>query len=636
MNGLNHNGSARRAASLVGLLAMAGLMLWLTTDFDMVRAYRRLLTVTAPGTAGTPVTAVASRFPAAQRLVLEGDLTRSSRPDQQRALWEAAPTNTARFHHYLTCLLVNYDALGTNAEQRYARLTSDLRKGRDLDWENARFDFVLAAKLLEQAVETKTAVTGVTDDGKARVRSEQVVKNRAKLEESMRLLERGLLKPVYRRYTGDVLGERLAILGEPHTLSDQILRLGLASDTSMPDLALMRNLSRGAAVYAALLVGEGKMAQAEPFLGAWKPLTLALTRDSFALIDVLMAAAMVKEAELRIPDLYRQAGHAEEADKMLKETRAMAAPLQTWNARRMAFEHDPAARREYAAFSEHTGILASMLLPALTELPSAAELAPSRALDYVLIEDLFFSLSSLLMFAVMLGWTTRLLLTRSGEAGADRVSEGRLWLGAAGQALGGVALPVAAYFLVTRLLPLAGRFYGLPFVWPKAVVEIEALGLSMILLGCLTAPRPRSAVDGNPGGWRRILYAGMLVVVVGLAVFVPVSVLNARNERASLVAMAVPLLMLLGVVLVRVLETWPASSRSLTVRRDSGARLVLTLGLGILVLTVGARGHLRAEEARWVRQETVLKVAPAEGGFTVAEGRLTRALRDLVLDAAKE
>ena len=636
MNGVNDSQRGVRAACLVGILGAAGLAVWATTDFGMVRAYRRLLTVAQPGASSTPLTAAAARLPAAQRLVLEGDTTRSTPPEQQRAIWEAAPTNTARFHHYLTSVLTGYDTTGTNAAQRYSRLVADIRAGQKLDPDNARLDFVLAAKLLEQAVETKTSVTGLAPDGKARVRSEQVIKDRAKLEEAMRLLERGLTRPYYRRHVGDVLGERIAILGEPRSLSDQMLRLGLAADTSMPDLVLIRNLSRGAAAYAALLVGEGKAAEAEVFLGAWRPLTLAITRDSFALIDVLMAAAIVKEAELRIPDLYRQIGKSQAAEKMLKDTQAMTAPVLAWNARRTAFEQDPAARRERDAFVTHTGILASMLLPALTELPSAAELAPSRLLDYILIEDLFFSALSILMLAAMVAWVIGQFLGWKRDQSIERLSDGGLWLGAALRALWCVAVPAAVYLLTTRLVPLADRFYGLPYVWPKATLQIEALGVSMVVLACLTSPgRGQPAEGGARTRLMTVLVAGLLAVVVGMALCLPVSVLNAQHQTASLVAMAIPLAVAVGALVLRALEARSARQRPLTERRDNGFRATLALGLGILALTLGARGYLRVEEGRLVRQETVLTVVPAEGGFTVAEARLTRALRDLVLKAAK-
>jgi hypothetical protein len=79
-----------------------------------------------------------------------------------------------------------------------------------------------------------------------------------------------------------------------------------------------------------------------------------------------------------------------------------------------------------------------------------------------------------------------------------------------------------------------------------------------------------------------------------------------------------------------------ASRRALPAGRyERTAGMILMCGLSVLVLTLVARGQLRLEERRCVRQETLLRVDPAVGGFTVAEARLAQALRDQVLKVAK-
>ncbi len=632
------------------LLTVAVLAVGLTTDFGMVKAYRRLLVVTRPdGKLSSPAASM-HRLSAADRLVLEGDPTRPSNVLRQRAIWEAAPTNKVFFHHYLSSLLVDYDTLGTNAVSRYNRLASEIEAGRSVDPNNARLDFVLAAKLLEQAMESKTSVTGVTGDGKAKVRSEQVVKDRAKLGEAMSLLALGLKRPVYRRYVSDMLAARLAILGPPESLSDQMLQLNLAADTPMPDLPLMRNLSRGAGAYAALLIGEKRTAEAPFFLDAWKPLALKLTADSFALIDVLMAAAIVKEAEMRVPELYAQMGMSAKADAVSAESRTLTAPLVDWNRQRNAFQTDPAIRLQRNAFARHTGILATMLLPALTDYPSAAELAPSRILDYILIEDLFFTGVAMLMLAGMLAGLVWLRHLRKALTDGEPVA-GLLWRQAAVRAWWCVMFPGLVYLVCTRFTALGGRLYGLPYIWPRLILQLEALGVTMVLIDWFLSPtccskdgfdkaKPSKTKDVFGGGLRFVAtsFARWLLPagLIAAAFLTPVHWLTAENKTVVLVAMSVPLVILAMAVAWRMIRAWLISRRTApAVRYERTVGMVLMLGLAVLGLTLGARSVLRIEEQRCVRQETLLKVDPAQGGFTVAEARLAKTLRDQVLKERK-
>jgi hypothetical protein len=180
------------------------------------------------------------------------------------------------------------------------------------------------------------------------------------------------------------------------------------------------------------------------------------------------------------------------------------------------------------------------------------------------------------------------------------------------------------------------------------------LGVTMVLISTLfpfsrwtpaSLPASDRARDGavHPGclpsarikSWSRLLFLLPLGVLAG-AFLLPVSWLTAEHRTASLVAMWAPLVLLAGVVGWRIFRTWRVSRRTApAVRYEGTVVMVLMLGLGVLGLTLGVRRVLRIEERRCVRQETLLKVDPAQGGFTVAEARLAKTLRDQVLKAGK-
>ena len=605
-------------------------------DFRMVNAYRQLMSLTDAGSSALAGNRVRS-LPPAQRVIMEGDTTRGPWSLRQKAIWEAHPLSKVYYHNYLTVLLADYEAAGTNAAARYACLSAAVDAGRKLDPDNARLNFVQAAKLLELACEFKTKVLGMAGGGKnAKIRSEMVVKDRAALDRAMALLRAGLTKPVYRRYTRDMLAERLDILGPSRSLADLMSQLLLAASVVPADDALQRSLARGAMSYAELLVAEGRSAEAPPYLEAWRGLALRLNDDSFALIDVLLTAAIVKEAELKVPELYQKIGRPADAARIRDVAGRLSDPVRAWSLRRTALEKDPSFRLQREAFMRSSGILALALLPAMSSFPAESDLAPSRRLDYVMIEDVSFSVMSFLALAAMVVCLAVVWAKRRRTVAPDDAA-GAGWANALVVTAGGILAPLAVYFLVTRWTPFGGRDFGLPYAWPKAMLQIGTLGASMVLAVAWLIGRDwrrdAGAAGRRRGAWRLL---GGGVAVLAVLSLLPVAWLNSRTGWAVWMSVAPVVLLVAAGLWALVSALWgrrraaQAPSRMLTARA-----LMPVLALAAVLLSLGARSVLRLEERRLVAQEKYLSVDIKTGGFTTAEARLTRQLSEAIRKAAE-
>jgi hypothetical protein len=633
---------AFRWLACTALVAVAAVALsFRAARFDMLTAYRQTLLLTDSGAGVEPdASGWSDRSPEAQ-LILGGAPAASTPVARQRAIWTRWPTNRVYFHNTLSAALAYYPALGTNDAARFRALRALVEEGRPLDPNNARLNWILAAKLMDQACTFKTTLGNATGKQGATVRSEMVVRDRAKLEEAMRLLNRGLAQPTYRRYSREMLAEREALLGPARTFPDLVQRLVVAAATLLPDVTVQRNLARGATAYGSLLIAEGHPREAIPYLNAWKPLALQLNGDAFTLVDMLVVGAIFKEADARAPQLIQTVAGQAEANRMSAAIAMLTRPLREWKARRDRLATQPAPAGT-ADLPDHSGILLTMLLRGIGATPTETELAPSRLLDYLLLEHAYLLGTALVLtVALMAATLIGLFLWRRTEAVLpDPAATWRAGVWAVG---GGVLVPLAVYALVAWGTPLGGRQFGLTLAWPKAALQ-AGLAVAVILMAlqrriahqAAASPAEAKATPARLARIGRRFLTWALLVGAALSLFPTRWLILSSSVGAVLTALPLVLILL-----------WAAGSGALAVwtARHGAARpaerlarltafAVPTLALAVLVLNLGARGLLSWKERRLVARDTMIQVDADVGGFTTTEARVARELRDGVLQAA--
>lgn len=583
-------------------------------------------------TFGQSMPAVRPGLTPEQRLVLSGDLTRSTRLEQQRAIWEKWPDSKVYLHNYVTYLLSRAQGTDGAAEERYTVLAEEIAKLQPLDPDNARFDYLLAGRLLDLAVEMKPRqVTG--PDGKPKTEYDVVIKNRAKLDEAMARFKAGLAKPEFRRYTRELSTERLAIMGEPTSLLQEVSEIAVLAGILLPDLGQLRNLERGAAFYGELLAKEGRRAEADVFLNAYRRLVPHLNADSFTLIDVLVVGAVAGVAADRVPAIYESLGDAAVAARVRSETAALSAPVKQWREANRAAQTTPVGQAATNSIRRHGGILAGLLLPALGEYPTPAELAPSRHLEYVVAEGLGLGVSTVGLVVLMLILGLMACYYRWWRGGG---ANALVLLPEAGEILRilgcGVLVPLLLYYAVTRWLPWGGRELSLHCSWPQFAAQFLAV-LSVILLvtptladNCVRRRCRQLLLPVAPPA--RCFSWGSAALLLLLALLPAAWLDTERSYVPALSAGVAGLVLLLGVAdQVYAVVCDRRHGKACAAYYGSLSRtLIPIVALTLILVTVGSRPYLRMEERRLLKNDAVMHVDP-QGGFTVIESRVTQRLK---------
>ncbi len=578
------------------------------------------------------------RLTESQRLLLEGDTTRATRHEQQRAIWEAHPTNRVYLGNYITALQAA-DAESIPLDQ----FRKELAAARELDPENARYDYLEAARLLKTAAVIHSDKAAQDGEGKEKTHYRLEVLHRDQLDEAMVILRRGLGKPYWRRYSADMLKEQLAVLGPPQRLVQLLQRTAIAAGTLLPDLAPSKSLARSSRLYAELLIAESRSAEAVPFLDAWKPLAQHLTEDSFTLIDVLVGAAVVNEAAQTIPPIYRALGRVADAERTEAEAAAIAKPVNDWRAQRdLVRKGTPPATTEQQntrLLEERAGILASMLLPALGTWPEAQAYEPGRMTEYVVFTEvvvaaILVGLLLTLLVSQLLAWRWR-MFRPANEPPPPRLMPDAGTL--VRILILGVILPLVVFFVVTRCLPWSGQAYSVRVGAPKLLAEFGLLVMALVTLPILMTiaqvQRRCSALNMNVARWhaRHVSWACSLVgaLVLLVAWCWPAapgeSIRNLAFVGLGFLAVALVVAVLLGI------------AQGMGGQRQHGAfygsvfrTLVPVLALTIIVLGVITRPVLLRAETSYIQRDTLLQDRDRVG-FTRLENDLVQELRTAML-----
>lgn len=575
-----------------------------------------------------------------QRLVLYGDPTRKTVCEKQKAIWEKWPKNKVYLHNYVTSLI---NGEGMKAE-RHPELAAEIVKLQPLDPDNARFDYILAGRLIDQAVDIKSS-SEKGPDGKKKAVYDTTIKDRAKLDEAMAHFKSGLMKPEFRRYSREMAVERLAIMGEPTSLLQEIGEISMLAGILLPDLSHLRNLERTSLFYGELLASEGKCKEADVFLNAHRSLVPQINGDAFTLIDVLVVGAMTGIAEERLPEIYGKLGDSAAAEKARVETAALAAPIKQWKEKRKETDKTPEGQAFGRNLKRHAGILAGMLLPAIGEYPTSAELAPGRNLDYVFAEGIGLCVLSIGLMAMLLILALMALYyrwIRGGGAGALLLLPS---LGEVFCIMGlGVLVPILLYYLITRWLPWTGRELSMACGGLQFIVQYMAL-LCAIMTGTImfadnsVRRRCRELLLQVAPPTRNLYIIGWSMVGIFLILAIlPQSWLEPDHQHVKIICLLIAgwllLLVLAGIVDYVFCDV--RYGRKFAAYYGSLARtLIPVIAMTLILVNVCSRPYLRMAERQLLAKDTIIRIDSAGGGFTAVESRLVQRLKAEIQKAAE-
>jgi hypothetical protein len=585
------------------------------------------------------------RFTPDQALILDGDLRRSTPPEQQRAIWEAHPENKVYLHHYLN----QFPSGAKTDDERDAAIAA----GRQMDAANAIFDYLLACRLLEHAITVEykpTSILNLLPTGKNQPPSDPMardwtIKDRAKLDQAMALLRAGMAKPKYRRYAREMLKERLSLLGQPQTMPEKVDQLSLLFSTLPPHDYSLKTLADTAIWYAGLLIREGHpLNEAEPYLHAWRVLAQQFLMDSTSLGDIARLDGLLRTGQKDAPEMWRKIGRPQEAELAQRDAERLSQPVAAWRRQQ---------RSGNMTIRKSGSLLAGLVLGGLGVQVTAEELAPIRQLDFLQVERLMLAWTILCLIFGMIG--CGLVYERWRLTAADgTLVPMRLMLGWRDIAyvMGyGTLLPIMGYYLYTRWLPWNSHNYNLAWLLfsGKPPVLLTELTLLLLLLACLPLRLAAQVVRRRcrelgmpvPQNRRNWWEAGCLMVIL-LVTSLSWQIASWRGytrENDWLAFAGWALLVFtwsgLGLFAFDALRSFK-SRREFGFYHGSLARtLVPLLSLSVIILSLLGRPYLGKQEKEWMRRDTLLQVDAETCAASTKEAQLVRQLTAEIRQAAE-
>jgi len=570
-----------------------------------------------------------SRLPEADRFLFTGDQSRLDRPSQQRAIWERAPENRCYYANYILHLIECPDNL--SPAQR-AHLEEELRRGEALDPENALYNYLLAFFWMERAATIEQNV--MRPDGTTGNLLQ--VNDRALLEQAIQEIFKANQKPRLQRYLRTMWQARLQHVPPPEHLEDSIRIISLLAGQILPDLQRWRALASVTADGARLLASEGRTEDARRLLETYERLGLKLTEDSWCMVDVLVAVAILgigqREGVAACSELDGDAAARDLAEHFGQRL----AHYNAWNARRRTL---PASVPLKRMLRQHGSSMVGLLLPALGEASVSCEsLAPSRALEQTILELVCsWVLLAIWWVALLVTGILALVRTLRGSGGFWPAPDRTLAM----QALVlGLCLPPLLYFLYSRGLSIAGRDFSVHMLAPRMVLELALVCLTTL---CLTIPLtlrwirsqcPNRTPNHTSGEALRICFALELVSSVAILSIIAdhclgIGVLGGWWILPFAVAALFTLLLVTRAGFFCLLAV---GCQKRDPAYGTAARgLLPVLALAVLLWGGLICPHLERMETRCLQSDTLLYSPPQSGEFTPAEARVTDAHRQGIL-----
>ena len=419
---------------------------------------------------------------------LFGDLTRKTRSAQERALWEKNPESKVYYANYVRVLLEDYKEKDLGISFDY--LKKEIRRGEELDPDNAFYNYILAAVLFKRGGEWKSI--------KGKKAKEWTIKDKALLDLAIVELNMAAKKPYYRRYLSDFLKERLALFPETKRLEDRVFKMTYFASIPLADLGLIRDLFKTLPFYVER--NELPEDDATELLDAWQEFLEKAIPDAWCLIDVLVFSAIANMAggEVddsmaegkrdesvafgKVADVYEAMGKPEDANSTRLLAKKIGEPKKNWDAVR---ESKKVEEMERDLIFWKGSILARMLLPVLGEPVTEEMLRPGRQADRSVIEQFYLSYILCIFVVAIIGTLILFKVCLSASKGRTPslflLPPWRVVLKNLGLA---ILLPMFLYFAFTRWSGISSFENGIED-WRLLFLELGLLGVSFLAASTL-------------------------------------------------------------------------------------------------------------------------------------------------------
>jgi hypothetical protein len=547
-----------------------------------------------------------------QRLLLLGDIRRSSSSDRWKGLWDSSPDDPAFFATYASAYLLDHKVLPPGF----------LEYGKDHDPCNAWFPATASASLATTAL---TEIPKPATTKKAHWVRKWTVNDPQKLDQCWNLLLEAASGTRFASRATDLANRRFPLFPKEDGNIERIERIycGFLPPSAPINL---RNLIGVVSAKAAQAVAANDPQMLKGVIAGWDRFSVVYRHsEEELLIDNLIMSVTFRGVTESLADATAKLGLSDETASLTRLKQKLEEQVK-----------GPYPKDSYEGFSR----LAMYTMMGMTQQyvppPTPSELAPGRFSDHEFY-DAFLATSGLPAIALFWGLASlyrfrggRLLSTLSRQCGLLLTPSDWAWL------LGiGSALPWLVYEIVSRTSFLGGRGSSLEFENENGPLA------AFVFIVCLLIALPVIIARWRLG--RRAGFLGLVWppswiawIVVFLATGGWLSgnrlfVENGVSQWAEIAAKAI-----FGFCALWALATGSRalfSRRKNLLKRLTLSRAILPCYALSLLLVALAVPVGRALECYWLRQDHLTEVMPDEGGMIHFEYLASKNLRARLLEA---
>ncbi len=340
-------------------------------------------------------------------------------------------------------------------------LVAELEKVRELEPDNAMYSYLLGNMKLRGTFEVKYH-KGTGPDSKMELR----INDQAKFEQAMKEIGRGLRQPHFTTYTAEGIRRRVGMPVANKDILDMLQQRLVAGTTNIYTNTLTSEMGTLMSFYGGQLADKGELNEANLFLNGYKTLGAQLNEDAVFMFDEILISRMIKQTKNILPGTYRRLGRPELAVEAAKQLDRADAVARNFNAKQKL------QKVEYREVTEkRSGLVSGPFLGWLPPGVTAADLRPDLNIHYNLL-DLQALAAMEVLISIVLGlflliWLifcsrrSHLILMRGRDYG---------WI-----LLWGIAVPLALYFLITRVDIISGRDYSMTVNFARWIAQAAYL-----------------------------------------------------------------------------------------------------------------------------------------------------------------
>ncbi|QSH42335.1 permease prefix domain 1-containing protein [Lentisphaerota bacterium ZTH] len=415
-----------------------------------------------------------SRFTAAQRLILYGDLSHKNKSDRLKAVCDEFPQNKA-FHAEYTGFLVSetdhYDK--NNKEIRNA-----VKVGKEIDPNNALYNYILANYLFSRSCNMEYSAKTV-------IGTRLKITNRTAFDQALEEYHKGTQKKFYRNYAKELTLKRMQIFGKSYHFLDNLYFLVQNAKEPDPHVNYMCHIPVFVWTYAYQQAEAGNKVNVLKAVAPYKSYINQLSSGTNTLAGQSSAARLCADGARFIPEIYKRTGLKKQAAEVQNILSNTAQKIRTAIKKELK-ESSSQSIRSYMPWV--TSVFCHYYS---WDKFSRQQLLNGMAIEYIFAAKYWVVVMNTVLLMMIIGYIAAAFhYHRITGQKAVLLAPSARFIGK--MLFFGVFIPVVTFFLVSNIHFLSGQNINIACNYPKFILQCLLL-LAVIL--CIISTMIRNHIS---------------------------------------------------------------------------------------------------------------------------------------------